>query len=206
MPVHEPKPWCPGCEQDFHEHPSRPVDTLNAEHVLGKTGLDALFPLGSEWYYGPNYENCETRVRVIGRGAYTHGINYSCQPSASLAKDKPCWFIECEVISSPHRGNGYVTGYPPHTLIPAQPICTCYKHVAYVCQCGARPHCCDYPPVYRRCETVTCVSKRAQIDALAVRVVELEAQLLNEKRLVKAVTRRADRAEATLTKVREAVR
>lgn len=89
---------------DFHEHPARPIPTYEASQKMDKACLNAIFPVGSRWHYGPNRENMESIYEVIAEGAY-QGLRDS-------------WFIRCRVVSSPFYATGYVTGLPPHTLIP----------------------------------------------------------------------------------------
>lgn len=89
---------------DFHEHPARPIPTYEASQKMDKACLDAIFPVGSRWHYGPSRESMESIYEVTARGAY-QGLRDS-------------WFIRCRVVSSPFYATGYVTGLPPHTLIP----------------------------------------------------------------------------------------
>lgn len=98
----------------FNEHPARPVLDIPQGHALGKSGLDALFPVGSRWHYGPVRENMEAVYEIIEPGAYQCpdlcDHNEPGQPKT--------WFIKGRVVSSPFRRVGYTTGLPPHTLIP----------------------------------------------------------------------------------------
>lgn len=130
--AHEPKPWCPGCDKDFHDHPALLFRNLNEVHRAGRKGLLDAFPIGSLWHYGPIYENMETIVRVRPNGSsdkysdgtrvYQRGKNYSAQPEDSEAKGKGAWFIACEVVSSPFHPVGYLTGLPPATMIPRMAV------------------------------------------------------------------------------------
>lgn len=158
---HEPTPYCTGvgCRKDFHEHPATFMGgstsaiqerwgCLPSGHpdFLGnveRSTPERDFPIGSEWHYGPVYENMETRVRVVGR-PYQQGGSRPLRdqswkvPAAPGAKprargarlthdgrhilhDGPrSWFVPCVVVSSPFHDPGEQINLPPCALIPAE--------------------------------------------------------------------------------------
>lgn len=106
----------------FEQRPDRPFKNLSEVHHAGKAGLNRVFTVGSIWEYGPFVEGDNpVIVRVVERGAYTSGTNHSRQPEDSCALGNPTWFIQCQIIHDPFGTHppGHVTGYPPHTLVPA---------------------------------------------------------------------------------------
>lgn len=106
----------------FEQRPDRPFKNLSEVHHAGKAGLNSVFTVGSVWEYGPFVEGYDpVIVRVVERGAYKSGENYSRQPEDSCALGNPAWFIQCYVIHNPFgtTRSGTIEGYPPHTLVPA---------------------------------------------------------------------------------------
>ena len=119
---HEPTPYCTGigCKRDFHDHPGLLVTSLEQGHALGQRGLDKLFPVGSEFYYGPIYENMETRMRVTHVGHSGSGARIL--RDENLPGRPATWFVYGEVVSSPYHEAGHKSGWPPDTLIPADVV------------------------------------------------------------------------------------
>jgi hypothetical protein len=132
----------------------------------GKAKPEQDFPIGSEWHYGPVYENMETRVRVIkaphrANNLRDNGLNVYAPVKGSrsrrmlLDQGPRSWFVECEVISSPFHATGEVMSLPPSALIPADYVdaerglrsnCGCCG--ASLCAASLRrlPWCCESDP------------------------------------------------------------
>lgn len=143
---HEPTYYChgQGCRKQFHEHPATAV-TLAEGQRLGKDGLDRRFPLNSLWHYGPVYENMDTIVRVVGKGAHHSGSGATLLRDRNLPGMPATWFIECEIVASEHAAHvpGTTTSLPPCALVPREFVvaertrtsCCCCR----CCQNGATP-------------------------------------------------------------------
>jgi hypothetical protein len=164
---HEPKPYCTGvgCSKDTHKHPATfmggnlaaihqrwgvPLEPeqRTAVHVL-HARPEQDFPIGSEWHYGPIYENMETRVRVLKAPKQSAGSKPLRDYSLGFRRPTPIkvnprgftyidgprsWFVECEVISSPFHPPGHTISLPPCALIPAAAV-DAERGIASNCSC-----------------------------------------------------------------------
>lgn len=111
------------CPRTLDKRTDRLYYNLSEVHYAAENVRLALtFPVGSLWEYGPFTEGRDPVVVRVTGAPYASGVNCSTQPEDRDALNKPCWFIETEVVYSPSgKPRTDKIGYPPHTLCALTP-------------------------------------------------------------------------------------